>query len=173
MSTAQDFRPKACGASFKNISSFASNAAESMGFKPSDNIEDVIKIFGGLVVFNPDGAQGASTISVTSEKKFTITVPAHWTPLWKRYAIAHEFAHFVLHSSCGEKPIEAKFSIGEAALERVELEAHAFACSFLVPDKELEAANLENKDDLLALSAHFWVPPSVISYRLDSKDGTE
>ena len=167
----QDFEPKACGYSLEAISLCAEQVATKLEYLPGGDLSEVVAKLGGKIRLLPASESSTpSRLEVNDDQSFTISIPSAWHPLWQRYAIAHELGHYILHALVGRIKIKAHFSqLPEDQQELVEVEAHEFACSFLVDKKTLSRFTQgTSKKDKLAISAYFSVPSSVIEYRLNA-----
>ncbi len=103
-------------------------------------------------------------------------------PNRKRFTIAHELGHFVLHASGTDETLfvdKKIFNRNQEASEGVykeEIEANRFAAELLMPERmvldicEHEAMDIDLADDLLIcnLSRRFQVSQQALTYRLVS-----
>ncbi len=107
-------------------------------------------------------------------------------PNRQRFTIAHEVAHLQLHAEEVAKAVHVdkgfpetalrRSSISATGLERIEIEANAFAASLLMPLHALEEAlskhpvDIGDETGLMRLAKLFRVSPATLQYRLRSLD---
>ena len=120
----------------------------------------------GFIVIRPDSAQnkdgfGDKIIVVNSDRTFE----------WKRFVIAHEFAHSILHYQVGDLYLHRENKKGKSIEEN---EADYFAAALLMPRisfdriyKELRERELTGNALLLQLASIYKVPLASVSRRVD------
>ena len=101
----------------------------------------------GLAIYETEmrkvGDSIPSGILTTIKDRWTIIVNQEDSPTRKRFTIAHEIGHFLLHR--GRKFVD-NFSAGETFYrgneqdEKLEREANFFAANLLMPDKAVKKA---------------------------------
>ena len=88
-------------------------------------------------------------------------------PNRKKFTIAHELGHWVMHRSLlRDRPeigVLLREPLGRADSSPLEQEANAFAANLLVPDNMLKSYRT---DDIVLLAKVFGVSEEVIGYRL-------
>ncbi len=150
--------PQPCGKSPRWIISAAHMLATQMEFERGGDIVGLVTRLGGTVtVVEPHEIEGGvACITVPGNgKSFEIKVAKHTFPLQRRYAIAHDLAHYVLHSAFGDRSICACASPLNAAGELIEYEAHLFASALLMPEDEMKTLPFPITSEV---AAHFQVP---------------
>jgi len=162
--------PKPSGLSTEKIHWFAESLAKALKLTHGAPLEPVVKRLNGTLVKKPPKSRStipdSSYIEVQEDGRFTIFLSTFNFPLEERFTIAHELGHLFLHSFFGRHPIKAEHS-GANENEDAEIEAHKFACAFLVPAKDLRiAVEGEIGRDSLAVAAHFMVPEYVALQRM-------
>lgn len=166
MSTTYE-RPKPCGASVEEISVFAEKMAKALGFKPRAELEPIVARLKGTITYLPYTEENSKQASITVEKggEFAIQLLRILFPLQKRMSIAHELGHLFLHSRYGEIALKA-FHDSEDKNERVEDEAHEFACGFLMPETSFREIVKCFGNDSVGIAAYFMVPEPVVRQRM-------
>lgn len=132
-----------------------------------------------LAVTPTDLGPGISGALIVSEGKASIGINQNESKVRRRFTIAHELGHFLLHKSSKNLFVEKKVffrdeesSSGE---EKKEREANAFAAAILMPSSFLKAEyelamkteSADNDEDFVAfLSKKFEVSEIAMTYRL-------
>jgi len=81
----------------------------------------------------------------------------------KRFTIAHEIGHYILHSILQEsRPIIAFRTEGS---NRAEAEANCFAAELLMPRKQFKEIFQETKGDFIKISSKFHVSSEAVYWR--------
>lgn len=134
----------------------------------------------GLLVEEIPLGDEVSGVLVIENGQGTIGVNKNHAPARKRFSIAHEIGHYVLHRKESELFIDKKFaavfrdnksSTGE---HRIEIQANLFAASLLMPryllEKEIKVLGLDLGDDLIleSLAGKFEVSVQAMTYRLSN-----
>lgn len=95
----------------------------------------------------------------------------------KRFTIAHEIAHHVLHSDYLEKNVHVDTAVlrrDELSSEGVyskEIEANSFAAELLMPQaevKKLTSIDLADEDEVSQAAAKFGVSATALTYRISN-----
>jgi Zn-dependent peptidase ImmA (M78 family) len=119
-----------------------------------------------------------SGILVVEKGHGVIGFNAGHPPVRKRFTIAHEIGHYVLHVKQAQsrlfvdRHVYRRDDESATGSDQEEVEANAFAAAFLMP-KELvrdalkkQGLNLDDEEDLEVLARLFGVSTSAMSYRL-------
>jgi Zn-dependent peptidase ImmA (M78 family) len=130
----------------------------------------------GVRIQNADLGEDCSGVLVRNGNRAVIGVNEDHHSNRQRFSIAHEIAHFVLHS--GDTYIDKGYRVQFRDLEsgsgtkREEMEANAFAAALLMPAAWLRDAflrqpfDLTEDDDLEMLAEKFEVSTQAMTYRL-------
>jgi len=113
-----------------------------------------------------EGMSGKLYRDSTSPKGWSIGVNANTSSTRKRFTIAHEIAHFLLHKDfLGEGVLDDTFYRSEHLSGAQETEANKFAADILMPYHLLQTTgrNVENLDEL---AKKFGVSTQAMSIRL-------
>jgi hypothetical protein len=161
--------PKPCGLPEKEIDSIAEEVAHIFEFKEGQDLDGLVKSMNGLIEYKPNGEVSAATATISVKKgnppKFTIFLPLIIFPLRKRFSIAHELGHLLLHSQFGKHDLEATHSEISENSDLAEEEANRFARALLIPATKLQE-EYDKGLSLVDLSAHFLVPLPVMNQRI-------
>ncbi|HUY90697.1 MAG TPA: ImmA/IrrE family metallo-endopeptidase [Pirellulales bacterium] len=132
----------------------------------------------GIEVFNAsfDG-DSISGMLRKSEGRYEILVNHSHPPARKRYTIAHELGHYVLHRDQVESFVDPELNLfrskppdQKTPAERVrEIQANMFAAALLMPE-ELVRQQLQATNDLPRLASVFQVSHSAMGNRLNNLD---
>lgn len=137
----------------------------------------------GLVVmdakFKDDGLSGAVGYK---DGHFLIWVNREQAVTRRRFTVAHEIGHFVLHMDRGANPhtytdVDGNLYMfrGAAVGERAkEVEANQFAAALLMPSEEVFARvdRVRGEIDTFRLAQEFWVSQVAMEIRLQTLLGT-
>ncbi|EMO87426.1 ImmA/IrrE family metallo-endopeptidase [Leptospira noguchii] len=122
----------------------------------------IVNKISGKIVYQPLDELFISGTLVVKNSEPTIFVNSYEPYQRRRFTLAHELGHYILHSNFGSKDITINRS-GES--ERIEWEANWFAAGFLMPrDKFIE--EYRKNPDTFYLSSQFKVSISAINYRI-------
>jgi Zn-dependent peptidase ImmA (M78 family) len=105
-----------------------------------------------------------NSIYVHDEKKFDIILPLYAPLVEIRYTIAHELAHYILHSQ------PAKCYARRNGGEMIEKEADWFTLGFLMPSNLFDPVCDKYNNDPYELSIAFLVPINVVRARIDCRN---
>ncbi len=159
--------PIPCEKSPRWIMSAASVLAKQMKFERRGNIEKLVTDLKGTVVEVESSELKDCVAYITvpgNDRNFEIKVAKNLFPLQRRYAIAHDLGHYVLHSKFGEYQLTASASPLNSAGSRAEYEAHLFASALLMPESELRELQPPSTSEV---AAHFQVPLHVAGEWID------
>jgi Zn-dependent peptidase ImmA (M78 family) len=130
----------------------------------------------GLKVFNATfAAEGVHGLVARRGDTTTIYVNANDGPARKRFTVAHELGHFVLHLAAGEGEFiddEDNFRTTadpEKAWDSArtkEWEANVFAAALLMPEAAVKLQWHQLKD-IEGLASWFQVSPQAMTFRLE------
>jgi hypothetical protein len=142
----------------------ASEIAQNIGFKPGDDIFDVVKANGGRIrcCDVPEWADISGTVFIHGKKDFDIVIPTFTGPLRDKFTIAHELGHYVLHTGRFTKQICAN----RGATDRAEWEANWFATGFLMPEKLFKEALDKFGQNPVEIASYFGVSQSAAEIRI-------
>jgi Zn-dependent peptidase ImmA (M78 family) len=157
----------------KEIRGIVENISLQTGYSnPDSDLMDLVQAL-GLTVFEvdfPEKHKDVNAILVYTDSKNSdnpsIYLKKEMPPNRKRFTIAHEIGHFLLHKKEGVKYRINGFSYNNTQYSMEETEANYFAAYLLVPDEKLsKVINILGSDvDLLA--EYFGVSKAVIENRL-------
>jgi len=166
MDTAKNFKlPKPSNISKHEIHDLAGKMSEMIGINPGDSLDPIVKKFGGkILIQSSDKWFSGDAIHVKGQGDFEIFLAEFTGPLRDRFTIAHELAHYVLHSKLGKI---CPMRVGRGDSNRVEWEANWFAAGFLMPYKIFNK-EYKNNRDIHSLAAKFMVSPQAISIRIET-----
>lgn len=100
------------------------------------------------------------------ESGFAIFVNAHHAEVRRRFTIAHEIAHFILHEEMiGDGVVEDALLRADGLTNAVERQANAMAADILMPWHLLEEA-IEKTASIETLAILFKVSRDAMSYRI-------
>ncbi len=157
--------PKATNLSKSEIEQIAVAFADRVGFKPGDDLKEVVDRMGGCISYldwEDWLAHDHDTILIEGPRKFTIKLLGVDGGLRNNFTIAHELGHYLLHSMSGRL---APMIAGRKGSNRVEWEANWFAASFLMPETEFRNAAVNNQMSDMELAGHFRVSLEAVSIR--------
>lgn len=136
-------------------------------------VEELIE-FHGLGLILSDFADGEISGVIDLNKKYLYINSAD-SPQRRRFTIAHELGHWVLHqqelAANQEIAVLYRRPLGTEENDRLEQEANCFAANLLVPEEMLRKAIDDSKDESDAICSDtylaeiFNVSRSVIGYR--------
>jgi Zn-dependent peptidase ImmA (M78 family) len=124
---------QACKAGKATIEAFATKFAQSVGYKPGDDLDPIVAKLGGRIVYRSFAELGESadaSVRVWDVGNFEIVLPDYTGLARDRFSIAHEIGHYVLHYPLVKQPMKA----ARYGSTPVEWEANWFAAGFLMPE---------------------------------------
>lgn len=139
-------------------------------------IEDIARMVGARIVPNNFNDE-ISGVLVRQPDNIVIGVEAQQSPQRKRFTIAHELGHLLLHDG-DEVHVDRNFRINlrspasSRAEDIEEIEANAFAASLLMPinfllsDLRDFSLDIENEDQIADLAERYQVSTQAMTYRL-------
>ncbi len=135
-------------------------------FSPEESIEElIVNKFKGKIEYLPYEQifnSKSGSVEVIGNKNFVIRVNENDNLMRRRFTIAHELGHYVLHSNFGKEPLNADRS---DVSDRAEWEANWFAAGLLMPkQKFIEKYN--NNPDIFNLAGFFKVSTDAIKARI-------
>lgn len=149
----------------KQIHILAELFAEKTSYIPgvTDIIDYVKKQLHGKIEYtdSPKDSVGGS-ISVNSQKDFTIYLSKATSHKRDVFTIAHELGHYFLHSQLGKIKINARRSDD---IDEAEKEANSFAAAFLMPEDRVRKLFSEKDGNISALADAFKVSLTAMNWR--------
>lgn len=115
-------------------------------------LDTVVKAFGGEICVAMNELQ--ESLKVNVDGSFVVYVSAFTSQMRDNFTIAHELAHFLLHT---DHQAEGEVAFNRYGNERAEIEANCFAAELLMPEAEFKRYALENSGDEYLLAAKFGV----------------
>lgn len=149
----------------ESISEIANSLREELKFVPTeaDALDNLIKQLGGKIFNNIDFSDKSIGSMATIDKKFEIGIQVYEYKTRRRFTIAHELGHYVLHSLFqNNKPIKAYRNY---CSEAAEYEANKFAANFLMPKDLFKQEFNKAKKVLSVLSTKFHVSEQAATIR--------
>lgn len=127
------------GISKKIIADIANAVGEKFNYdcKDADAINKLTKALGGEIYENIDLAATNSGEMATRNKKFEIAIPPYEYFARRRFTIAHEIGHYILHSIFQNQKSIIAYRNGNPEL--AEYEANEFAANLLMPEDIFKA----------------------------------
>lgn len=155
--------PKPTGLTKLQIELFAKTFADALGYHPNHPIHLLIEKLGGRIIYEDLGSWDNSQefIDVYGPNDFEIKLPTFTSPKRDKFTIAHELAHYVLHSKFGEIPLSA---FRKRTTSPAEFEANIFAAALLMPE-ELFREKADEFGNLKQVASYFGVSESAASVR--------
>jgi Zn-dependent peptidase ImmA (M78 family) len=131
----------------------------------------------GLSVFDAEfGEDSISGVLRKEDGRFQILVNEHHSPLRKRYTVAHEIAHFCLHSKEIESFVDPELNLFRSKSESsqsedrsMETQANMFAAALLMPEPFIREA-IRETTNLDQLATRFRVSRHAMGIRLNNLD---
>jgi hypothetical protein len=146
----------------KTVQDFAADTAVKLNFIPGGDIEAVVTSLGGIITNDHwDSANDTGYIEVRGPRDFTIGLSPLANGRRRRFTIAHELGHYILHSRLGKV---APLKITRDGTGRVEWEANWFAAGFLMPETEFRARQAAGMNDA-EIAHEFGVSKSAVEIR--------
>jgi Zn-dependent peptidase ImmA (M78 family) len=144
--------------------------AELYGAEPDERmpVEDIADSLFGLRVVTVTGL-GASGMLLPARRE--VLIDAGEGPLRRRFTIAHEVGHFVLHAARADaaavfcRTVEVQERV-ERTVDPLEREANRFAAELLMPEEAVRASALRDGPDAAALAGRFGVSGLAMGWRL-------
>lgn len=146
----------------------ASDAAAKLGLAPGQNLEMAVRGLGGRVQSVPRGAQALgdarkhATLSVFDRGRFEIRIPDDVGEYRRRYLVAHELGHYLLHYPLSES---TRMDAAYIDSSRAEHEADVFARGFLIPSDALREAHVHFRGVNVDIAEHFAVSVDLLERR--------
>ena len=156
--------------------SFLTKVFEKIEINSEVDIEKIIKDL-GINILKYDFEDDISGVLVIDKDSTHIGVNKNDTEVRKRFTLAHELGHYILHGETGnmftDKVLFRKKSSGYTSKEeKIEQEANYFAANILMPEdlirKEIENIDEDIYDDsfIKNLATKFKVSSSAMAFRL-------
>jgi Zn-dependent peptidase ImmA (M78 family) len=161
--------PEALGASRSAIEEFAEKVRRVAGFEVGDDVLGLVPRFGGRIRFIKEAEllTMPESIFVYGKHDFEIILSEYMGISRPQFTVAHDLAHYFLHSHQGKQPLRA-MRLSARPMPRYEWEAHWFAAALLMPKEEFlrQAEFLEGS--LPGLASYFDVSTSIAGMRMES-----
>jgi Zn-dependent peptidase ImmA (M78 family) len=146
---------------------------------PAVDIKTLAEAQGAIVVEEPNDEQTSGFIFRVAGSPPIIGVNANHSPNRKRFTIAHELAHLVLHIKSGVHVDYAVMKMRDAraskGTDEEEMEANRFAAEVLMPRSFLEAdlaalgpIYADDEKAIANLASRYEVSPQAMAIRLSS-----
>ncbi|MDF3057506.1 MAG: hypothetical protein K0R17_1721 [Rariglobus sp.] len=154
--------PTPTGWTQKQVQSFAADISKKLGYTPGADIEAVVTRLGGHITNDHWDSPGATGyIDVRGHRDFTINLSPLSGGKRRRFTIAHEIGHYILHTQFGKiRPVK----ITRDGSNRLEWEANWFAAGFLMPATEFKRLAQQGRNDA-ELAHHFDVSMAAVEIR--------
>ena len=159
-----------CGEPVAYIKALAADMAQTMNYDPEKPISKLLEKYGGklreLAVMPPQFRFASSCIVVEGVKDFTIYTLELSETQRRRFDIAHELGHYILHyllprtNDASKAPL--KLAAGREKGGREEAEANWFAMAFLINEERFLEKFTEFNGNKYLLGNYFSVSPSTI-----------
>lgn len=148
------------------IDQYAATSADVLSLKPGGDLAPLVELLGGRThvedPFSPLGEE--NTIYVHGPRDFDIILSFASGPRRDRFTIAHELAHYLLHSQQGEIPLVAS----RLGSNRAEWEANWFAAGFLMPAVAFKNFMRQHNSDITSVANHFGVSEAAARVRKET-----
>ena len=97
----------------QSVQNFAEDTASKLGYKPGGDIEQVVRLLGGTVTDEHwDSPSATGYVDVRGSRDFTINLSPLAGGKRRRFTIAHELGHYILHSQMGKlHPVRMMMSV--------------------------------------------------------------
>lgn len=151
---------------------FGESVAKTVKMSPRLNLHELVQSNGGRVHYVDlaqfkqyhDNKQDVfkNSIYVHKEKDFDIVLRLYMPYVEKRFTIAHELGHYILHSE--DKTVASIYGPDSV----VEQEADLFALGFLMPREEFRMVYDEYKGNVCKIAIAFLVPEMAVKARIQS-----
>jgi hypothetical protein len=144
------------------VQDFAADAATKLGYTPGGDIDAVVTKLGGRIKHDAwDSTRQTGFIEVSGPGNFCISLSPLASGQRRRFTIAHEIGHYILHTRNGQiHPV----TITRDGSDRLEWEANWFAAGFLMPAREFKKLAQQGWNDA-ELAHHFDVSMAAVEIR--------
>ena len=147
--------------------------------EPPVPVVRIVRKLGVRLRFSPLDSELSGMIYIKKNKPI-IGVNAFHHPNRRRFTIAHECGHLILHKAQITKevhvdkafPMLMRDSVSAAGVNKMEIEANLFAAELLMPESFLTKAlgnepfDIDDESAVSALARSFKVSPSAMRFRL-------
>lgn len=140
------------------------------------NVKQVAKDL-GISLLNHEFPSGMSGVFIRQGEELYIGVNKAHATQRKRFTIAHEIGHYILHSEDVMHHDNVNLELPEVVLYRAdnvsshnEIEANAFAAELLMPESLIAECIESGVNTVDALATTFNVSPDAMRYRLINLD---
>ena len=145
------------------------------------DIEKIVKSYGIEVITDNLGDDVSGLLAIESDKIIIgVDKSQNGSSKRKRFTIAHEFGHFILHKNHQSIFIDSNFrvmfrdTISTKGVDINEIQANAFAAAILMPKHllidRIKFLNLDLSDDssIKKIADEFGVSMTAMSYRISN-----
>ena len=164
-------KPKPINFSKQAVHDLAEEIAADLKYTIGSPIGPIIESLDGEIIEQnfwelPETNDGS--IEIESDGSFKIFIPDYVTDLRKRFTVAHELGHFVLHYVLQDGPENEwrlrarRYTKGET--DRTEWEANWFAAGFLMPKSKFKRTFRRLRGDVATISRKFGVSPDAVRF---------
>lgn len=153
------------------ISQLAEQVAQSVRFRPGDDIQALVPRLGGHIRVEDTLSQDperSGSLFVQGPGSFTIVVSAHTSALRDNFTVAHELGHYYIHylwRNAQDGTAGGPMVALRRGSERVEWEANWFAGSFLMPEGEFRLEFERAGSAIPVIARRFAVSPMAAQIR--------
>ena len=164
----------------KLIQQTVSTLLEEAGIsEPGFDVKHIAKNQGAIVVEEPNENDFSGFLFRSSDSAPIIGVNSNHAPTRKRFTIAHELGHLLLHPKSGvhvdQAIVQMRDARASAGVDEDEMEANRFAAELLMPrnflEADLEALGPIYADDeraIASLARKYRVSPQAMAIRLST-----
>lgn len=165
----------------KKVEAIAEKLLDSVGIDTTPvPVEDIVRKL-DLRLKESDLGQDISGVLVIKNGIGTIGINENDGSLRKRFTIAHEIGHYILHRTSGDLFIDKtkvhyRDSNSSKGEDYKEMEANSFAAAILMPQKLVVAEilkgniDLTDENDIKDLASRFGVSSIAMTYRIANLD---
>ncbi len=165
----------------KLITATVSNLLNEMSVEhPPIDVKSIAERKGAIVVEEPlDNQEISGFLYRTSDSPPVIGINSNHPATRKRFTIAHELAHMLIHPKTGvhldQVVIQMRDSKSSTGMDEEEMEANRFAAELLMPQQFLTtdilamgAVHADDSQAVEALAKKYNVSPQAMTIRLSS-----
>ena len=164
----------------KLIQELASSLLNEAGVtSPGFDVKHIAHLRGAIVIEEPNDDDASGFLFRSTDSPPVIGVNSRHAPTRKRFTIAHEIGHLMLHPKTGvhfdRVVIQMRDANASAGVDREEIEANKFAAELLMPRQFLEAdvASLgavcaDDETAIARLAKRYAVSPQAMAIRLNT-----
>jgi Zn-dependent peptidase ImmA (M78 family) len=149
---------------------------DRFGSKIPIGIDAIVKAHGLKIFENNEMESSVSGILMIKGENAGVMVNIYHPEVRKRFTIAHELGHYILHRSesdvfVDEAPIFYRGALSEGGVDAREIEANVFAAELMMPEEsvraDFKAGRFRTPDDaIVELAARYDISRAAMRYRL-------